>query len=246
MESTNKNILPIIIVSLLCLTSCGYSGESAQERVRMRRIDSVRVVIDGILEHYETFPSLPIEIVLDQQARQQNDARLDSAICVIDSNIDNDEVYLSMQKAAIYSLKKDYISGLHILQAINDSLINPTYKYVLCKHFEGVIAQSNHQMSLRDSLIQNIIDTLQIVVPQDVIDDVMKTRNENLILCNVKCRCIELYYYYMGQIYGQDSIRVMLRERYHDPYGTFTQVIEPSSNDFMTSYNEFICPFADF
>lgn len=246
MESANKTLLSIIIVSLLCLTSCGYSGESAQERVRMRRIDSVRVVIDGILERYETFHSLPIEIVLNQRARQQNDARLDSAICIIDSNIDNDEVYLSMQKAAIYSLKKDYISGLHTLQAINDSLINPTYKYVLCKHFEGVIAQSNHQMCLRDSLIQNIIDTLQIVVPQDVIDDVMRTRNENLILCNVKCRCVELYYYYMGQIYGQDSIRIMLRERYNDPNGTFTQVIEPSSNDFMTSYNEFICPFVDF
>lgn len=108
-----------------------------------------------------------------------------------------------------------------------------------------MIAQDNHQMSLRDSLIQNIIDTLQVVVPQDVIDGVMRTRNENLILCNVKCRCVELYYYYMGQIYGQDSIRMMLRKRYNDPNGTFTQIVEPCSNDFMTSYNDFLFPFVN-
>lgn len=93
----------------------------------MQRIDSVRVVIDDILWRYATFQSLPMEVVLNQQARQQNNTRLDSAICIIDSIMDDDEVYLSMQKAVIYSLKKDYVSGLHTLQSINDSLIDPLY-----------------------------------------------------------------------------------------------------------------------
>lgn len=238
-------LIAAAVLLLLRLTFCGgyaggYSTEDSNKAAEERRVDSVRLVIDGILWRYGSFQSQPLEVVLDKQARKQNDSKLDSAICVVDDNIENDKLFLSLKKAAIYALKKDYVAGLHTLQSINESLMQPPYKHAACKHFEAMIAQDNNQLALRDSLIQDIMDTLQVVVPQEMVDDVMKSRNEDRISCNIKHIPIKLYYYYAGQIYGVDSIRTMLRKRYDDPYGTFTQVIEPCSNDFMTSYGDFV------
>ena len=232
MESTKKNLISVTIVLLGCLVACGNPVKERQTQNSQSQIDSVRGVISNSFWRWQC-PKDGYADFYDIDTIEQNSIRLDSIINVIDNNIENDKFFLSMQKAAIYSLQKNYIAGLHTLQSINDSLIDSTYKYIICKHFEGMMAQNNNQLAQKDSIVWNIINTIQSIIPQETIDSVMKTKDANKICHSEPYMYITMYYYYLGQIYGKDSICTMLQKRYNDSTNTFVGVIEPGDNDFM-------------
>lgn len=232
MESTKKSLISVTIVLLGCLVACGNPVPKQQTRIPQCQIDSVRVVISNIFwrwqcqedEHADFYGIDNIE---------KNSIRLDSIMDVIDNNIEYDEFFLSMQKAAIYSLQKNYVAGFHTLQSINDSLIDSTYKHIICKHFEGMMAQNNNQLAQKDSIVWDIINTIQDIMPQETIDSIMNTRDANEICHSESYMYIMMYYYYLGQIYGKDSICTMLQKRYNDSINSFVWVIGPGDNDFM-------------
>ncbi len=232
MEFTKKSLISVTIVLSGCLVACGNPVKERQTRNPQCQIDSVRGVISNIFWRWQCQEDGHADFYGIDNI-EQNDIRFDSIMDVIDNNIENDEFFLSMQKAAIYSLQKNYVAGLHTLQSINDSLIDSTYKYIICRHFEGMMAQNNNQLARKDSIVWNIIHTIQSIMPQETIDSIMNTRDANEICHSESYLYITMYYYYLGQIYGDDNIRTMLQKRYNDSINSFVWVIGPGDNDFM-------------
>lgn len=232
MESTKKSLISVAIVLLGCLVACGNPVKERHTRNSQCQIDSVRGVISNIFWRWQCQEDGHTDFY-DIDTIEQNSIRLDSIIDMIDNNIENDEFFLSMQKAVIYSLQKNYVAGLHTLQSINDSLIDSTYKYIICRHFEGMMAQNNNQLARRDSIVWNIINTIQGIMSQETIDSIMNTRDANEICHSEPYMYIMMYYYYLGQIYGKDSICTMLQKRYNDSTSSFVWVVSPGDNDFM-------------
>ena len=208
----------LLIAFAVNVIACSGNNHSATNLSNETERDSVRAKIQQMFFRYQFF--------------EKEESLLDSIVMIIDDNIDSDKIFLSMQKAAVMSMKKDYEAGKNALLAIDDTLIAPVFKNLCIRHFDAMIAASNGQEEDKKVIVQQIIDTLRTIVPQTYIDSVIATGPKNIFHCELGTT-LTMYYFYTGQQEGFDSLHTMVREQYGDSEDLHLTISAIEDMDFM-------------
>ena len=216
MDSIKRSFL--LITLAINVIACSGNNHSTINLSTETHTDSIRTIIQQMFFRYQFF--------------EEEESLLDSIVMIIDDNIDSDKIFLSMQKAAVMSIKKDYEAGKNALLAIDDTLIAPVFKHLCIRHFDAMIAASNGQEEDKKVIVQQIVDSLRTIVPQTYIDSVIATGPKNIFHCELGTYIV-MYYFYMGQQEGFDSLHIMVREKYGDSEDLHLTISAIENMDFM-------------
>ena len=194
----------IAIVLATAMVSCPNKSidSTADTSIANATQDSILTSVNYAIFEYEVL-------------RRKDDAMADSILDVIDKNLEIDPELLSLRKATLLSLKGDNEAGREAIIAINDSLILPIYKYVCIRHFDAIIAAEQGNEKQKKEIVTHIVDTLLCEITQPRLDSIVSAAIAYPDSLAPATWPMVMYYYYMGQLYGLDSIRTILQERYN-------------------------------
>ena len=196
-------MIKIIIATILAMSmaACANKSSAVETSPANPIRDSILTCVSYLMFEYENI--------------RKDDAMADSILDIIDKNLELDPELLSLRKATLLSLKGDNEAGREAIIAINDSLILPIYKYVCIRHFDAIIAAEQGNAKQKREIVTHIVDTLLSEITQPLLDSIVSTAIAYPDSQVPATWPMVMYYYYMGQLYGPDSIRTMLQDRYN-------------------------------
>lgn len=211
----------IAITIAMSMAACSNKSSAVETSPADPTRDSILTTVGYLLFEYENI--------------RKDDAMADSILDIIDKNIKVDPEVLSLRKASLLSLRGDNKAGREAIITINDSLILPIYKYVCVRHFDAIIAAEQENEELKNEILAHIVDTLLSEITQPQLDAIVSTAisyPDSIVPVSYP---VVMYYYYMGQLYGLDSIHNMLKDRYnYHGNDLFWPVMAAEGDDLMT------------